>query len=45
MVTRDNLILIKRVKSWGSKLRVRGGGAGVGKGDWSCPQAPVIAFK
>lgn len=44
MVTRDDLILIKRVKSWGSKLRV-GGGAGVGKGDWSCPQAPVIAFK
>lgn len=26
MVTRDNLILIKRVKFWGSKLRGRGGG-------------------
>lgn len=43
MVTRDNLILIKRVKSRGSILR--GGGGGLGKADWSCPQAPVIAFK
>lgn len=41
MVTRDDLILIKRVKSRGSILR----GRGLGKADWSCPQAPVIALK